>query len=87
MKRLRSYIEERIGKDKADSIQFVQEEDNFVITLGSEKFECDGKMLVPIMFGTYKKQKQEFIPREGKLAEVFEALFPVPFPWPGLDSF
>jgi len=39
------------------------------------------------MFGTYDEREEGLMPKKGELADVFEALFPIPFPWPGLDSF
>jgi len=86
MKRFQFYIEERIGIQKARSIQFIQDGDSFVIKFGDEEFECDGRKLVPILFGTYDNRETLFLPKTGEMADVFHALFPIPFPWPGLDS-
>jgi len=87
MGKLRPYIRERVDSETVDSISFEQKGGTFSIKLGGEKFFVDGSLLVPIIFGTYDNREKEMMPKEGKIAEVLETLFPIPFIWPGLDSF
>jgi len=87
MKRFRPYVEERVGAQIADSLEFKQVGDNFSIKLDDEEFSTDGVSAVLIVFGSCDGREQELMPRRGKIAEVLEAMFPLPFIWPGLDSF
>ena len=87
MKRFRPYIEERVGTNVANSLEFTQVGDNFSIKLDGEDFSTDGVSVVLIIFGSCDDREKELMPIDGKMAEVFDAIFPLPFIWPGLDSF
>lgn len=88
MKRFRPYIEERIGVEVADLIEFNQIDDNFFIKLEDEEFSTDGASMALIVFGSHDCREQELLPKgDGQIAKVLKALFPLPFVWPGLDSF
>ena len=87
MQRFRPYIEERVGMKMTDSLEFKQEGDNFSIKLGDEEFSTDGVSAVLIVFGSCDSRERELMPKSGKIAEALEAIFPLPFIWPGLDSF
>ena len=85
MDRFHPYIEERLGKKKTDSIGFAQDSDRFTIYFGQEKFDTDGKSLVQIVFGTGDGREKELMPK-GEMSKVLVDIFPLPFPWPGLNS-
>jgi GNAT superfamily N-acetyltransferase len=87
MKRFRPYLEERVGIDVANSLEFTQKDDNFSIRLGDEEFSTDGRSLALIVFGSYDGREQELMPKESIIAKALNAIFPLPFIWPGLDSF
>ncbi len=87
MRRFRPYLEERVGLDVADALEFTQKDDNFTIRLGDEEFSTDGRALALIVFGSYDGRERELMPTEGRIAKAFDAMFPLPFIWPGLDSF
>ncbi len=87
MNRFLPYLEERVGTALADVLEFTQKDDNFTIRLGGEEFSTDGRSLALIVFGSYDGRERELIPTEGVIAKALEAIFPLPFIWPGLDSF
>jgi len=86
MDRFAPYIRERVGKDRADSLRFAQEGDKFGITYKQERLELDGESLVKLIFGTHDKDERDITPA-GEMSELLQALFPLPFLWPGLNSF
>jgi len=85
MKRFRPYIEERLGKKKADLLKFSQEDNKFTIRFNQEQFNTDGRKLVQIVVGTYDGREREIIPKKGKMAKILKTIFPLPFIWPGLN--
>jgi len=86
MNRFANYMEERVGKDVADSLGFTQKEDKFSITYKENRLELDGESLVRILFGTHDGAEKDIISGAGKMAEILRSLFPIPFLWPGLNS-
>jgi hypothetical protein len=76
-----------VGIDVANSLEFTQKDDNFTIRLGNEEFSTDGRSLALIVFGSYDGREQELMPKESIIAKALNAIFPLPFIWPGLDSF
>jgi GNAT superfamily N-acetyltransferase len=87
MDRLIPYIEERIGRDRAALLNFAQEGEKFTITYKQERLELDDESLVALIFGTVHEIEGEAISRSGEMAELLQALFPLPFLWPGLNSY
>ena len=87
MNRFRPYLEERVSLDVANALEFTQKGDNFTIRLSDEEFSTDGRSMVLIVFGSYDGRERELMPTEGRIAKALEAIFPLPFIWPGLDSF
>jgi len=85
MKRFRPYIEERLGKKKADLLKFSQEGDKFTIRFNQDQFNTDVSKLTQIVFGTYDGREREMMPKEGKMAKILKTIFPLPFIWPGLN--
>ncbi len=85
--RFRPYIEERIGTEIVNSLEFKQIDDKFIVKFENEEFSTDGVSLALIIFGSYNGREQELFPKSGKVAEILKALFPLPFVWPGLDSY
>jgi len=86
-KRLRPYLEERVGIDVANAMEFTQNGDNFTIRIGDEEFSTDGKSIALIVFGSYDGRERKLMPQNHTIARVLGAIFPLPFIWPGLDSF
>ncbi len=86
MDRFAPYIEERVGKDAASSLKFAQESDKFSITYEQERLELDGESLVVLIFGTYDEAEREIMSRIEGMTGILQALFPLPFLWPGLNS-
>lgn len=87
MERFRPYIEERLGKERTKKIRFSQEGDKSTIHFEQEKFSVDGRNLVYIVFGTHNGKEKEIIKESGEIGKILEEMFPLPFPWPGLDSY
>jgi GNAT superfamily N-acetyltransferase len=87
MDRFAPYIEERVGRDRATSLKFAQEADKFSITYKQERLELDGESLVALIFGTHDETEREIISRAERMVEPLQALFPLSFPWPGLNSY
>ena len=87
MDRFTPYIEERIGRDSARSLSFARESGKFTITYKQECLELDDESLVALIFGTSHGIEGEVISRSGEMGELLQALFPLPFLWPGLNSY
>jgi hypothetical protein len=87
MDRFAPYIEERVGKDRASHLRFGQEDDKFSITYKRECLELNGESLVALIFGTRDEAEKEIISGTEEITELLQALFPLPFPWPGLNSY
>ncbi len=87
MDRFAPYIEERVGEDNANSLKFAQEGDKFSISYKEQHLELDGESLVILMFGTHDEAEKDIISKAGEMAEILQALFPLPFLWPGLNSY
>ena len=85
MDRLGSYIEERLGRKKRDSLKFDQQGTRFSISINQEQFNTDVKRLTQIVLGRHDKKEKEMIPREGEIGKVLVDIFPLPFVWPGLN--
>ncbi len=85
MRRFRPYIEERLGKKKADLLEFSQGGDEFTIRFSREQFSAGARELVQIVFGTYDGREREMMPKEGEMVKILMAIFPLPFIWPGLN--
>ena len=85
MDRLGSYIEERLGRKKRDSLKFEQQGTRFSISINQEQFNTDVKRLTQIVLGRHDKKEKEMIPREGEIGKVLVDIFPLPFVWPGLN--
>ncbi len=85
MRRFRPYVEERLGKKKADLLGFSQEGDEFTIRFSREQFSTGARELVQIVFGTYDEKEREAMPKEGEIVKILMAIFPLPFIWPGLN--
>ena len=85
MDRLGSYIEERLGRKKRDSLKFEQQGTRFSISINQEQFNTDVKRLTQIVLGRRDKKEKEMIPREGEIGKVLVDIFPLPFVWPGLN--
>lgn len=85
MERFRPYIAERLGKKQSDRITFTQEDDRFAFCFDQEQFGVDGRSLVQIVFGACVGQQKETIPSKGEISRVLMDIFPLPFPWPGLN--
>ncbi len=87
MDRFTPYIEERIGRDRAALLNFAQEGEKFTITYKQERLELGDESLVALIFGTVHEIEGEAISRSGEMAELLQGLFPLPFLWPGLNSY
>jgi len=94
MERFTPYIEERIGRDKASLLKFSQEGGKFSIVYKDERLEPGVESLTMLIFGAHdeadpvrrdsQSTKKEIM---GEMGELLQALFPLPFPLPGLNSY
>lgn len=87
MDRFAPYIRERVGKNASDSLRFAQDGDKFSIAYKQERLELDGESLVTLIFGTPEEAEKDIISTTVEMSELLQALFPLPFLWPGLNSF
>jgi hypothetical protein len=85
MERLRPYLKKILGGKKTDAIRFVQDKNKFSICFGQEKFSADEKSLEQIVFGTYNGKEKEIIPKNREISKILNDIFPLPFPWSGLN--
>jgi len=85
MDRFHLYIEERLGKRRADLIRFNQEKDRFTIGFGGEEFNTDARGLAQIVFGASGEEKKKIMPGKGKITKILADIFPLPSIWPGLN--
>lgn len=87
MQRFRPYLEERVGVDMANALEFTQKGESCTIRLGDKVFPTDDRSIALIVFGSCDGRERELIPQNRTIAKVLDAIFPLPFIWPGLDSF
>jgi len=98
MDRFTTYIEERVGRNRAAALRFAQEGDRFSISYKQDHLELDGETLVSLILGTHDEAEKKVISSAQRMqagmrtlpeemAELLQALFPLPFPWPGLNSY
>lgn len=87
MDRLASYIQERVGREIAGSLKFAQDGDKSKIIYKHESMELDGESLPVLIFGTHDEAEKEIISSAKSMTSIFQALFPLPFVWPGLNSY
>ncbi len=85
MDRLGPYVEERLDKNKIDSLKFGQEGTRFSINIDGDQFNTDARRLTQIVLGGYDKKEKEIMPKEGEIGKVLADIFPLPFVWPGLN--
>jgi len=85
MDKLHPYMEEHLGKEKANSLKFHQEKDKFSVHYGKEQFSLDEEMFTKIAFGRWGKEEKKALSGKGKLTSTLKSIFPLPLPWPGLN--
>lgn len=85
MDRLGPYIEERLDKNKIDSLKFDQEGTRFSININGDQFNTDARRFTQIVLGRYDKKEKEMMPKEGEIGKILTDIFPLPFVWPGLN--
>jgi len=83
MDRLRPYIEERLGPSLAADLSWHQEGGRFRLQLHGESIAFNGD-LERLVLGPHSKLK---LGSGTRLPRFISSLFPVPFPWPGLNGF
>jgi hypothetical protein len=87
MDKLAPYIEERIGNEGTKLLSFRQDGDRFSIKYRDKNLELDDESIVQLVFGTYDEAEKRIIDGAGEMSEILKALFPLPFIYPGLNSF
>ena len=87
MQRLSGYVAERLGRERSALVKFDQGEDKAGISFEQQRFEIDNRALVALVFGTHDGREKEIMSEAEELAKILHVLFPLPFPWPGLDSY
>lgn len=83
--RLQPYFEACLGSRNVELLNFRQENGVFTIEFRSQRFQFDSKMIVRLVFGSVEDPLK--IPEDGELAKMLKKIFPIPFPWPGLEAF
>lgn len=83
--RLKPYFEMYLKPRNLELLNFRQEGEVFMVEFQSERIQFDGKKVVRLVFGSIEEPLK--IPKNGELAAILKGIFPIPFPWPGLEAF
>ena len=86
MEHFTPYIQQRLGRKTAESLQFKTDDGKHLFQIADERFIIDSEAdLVQLVLGTPDDAELKIVPGEGKLAEVLREVLPLPFVWPGLN--
>ncbi len=80
MERLSPYMEARVGPGNGGQLSFQQHGEEFHFRCGTEH----------VVLGPGDSERMILGPHsdlETNIPQIFQSIFPIPFPWPGLDSF
>lgn len=83
--KFKSYFEARLEPRTVELLNFKQEDGVFTIEFKDEKIQFDSKTIVRLVFGSVEEPLE--IPKNGELSNLLKRIFPIPFPWPGLEAF
>lgn len=83
--RLQPYFEAHLGSRNTKLLNLRQENDVFTVEFQGQRFQFDSRMVVRLVFGSVEEPLK--IPGNGELATILRKVFPIPFPWPGLEAF
>ncbi|MBS7613503.1 hypothetical protein KEJ48_04550, partial [Candidatus Bathyarchaeota archaeon] len=83
--RLQPYFEVHLGFRDVELLNFRQENDVFTVEFKNQRLHFDSRMVVRLVFGSVEEPLK--IPKNGELATILKKIFPIPFPWPGLEAF
>jgi|YNPNPStandDraft_1061719.scaffolds.fasta_scaffold17604_2 predicted N-acetyltransferase YhbS len=85
MEQMAPYFRERLGKD-FERLIYYEQDGKFVFGLGRERFELpDRTALALFLFGPQRSQ-DAIEPPPGPLGELLQAVFPMPYVFPGNDN-
>ncbi|MEM2849292.1 MAG: GNAT family N-acetyltransferase [Candidatus Bathyarchaeia archaeon] len=84
-RRLQPYFKAHLGSRNMELLNFRQENNVFTVEFQSQRFQFDSKMIVRLVFGSVEEPLK--ISENGELAKMLKKIFPIPFPWPGLEAF
>ena len=80
------YLQQRLGRQTAKSLQFKTDDSKHLFQMGTEQFITESEAdLVQLILGTPDDAELKIMPSEGKLAEILREVLPLPFVWPGLN--
>jgi len=83
--KIRPYFEVHLGCRKAELLKFKQENDVFTVEFQGQRLQFDSRMIVRLVFGSVEEAVK--MPDVGELTAILRRIFPIPFPWPGLEAF
>ncbi|HIE52193.1 MAG TPA: GNAT family N-acetyltransferase [Armatimonadetes bacterium] len=90
MERLEPYLQGRLREEERRELSFQQEGETFRLAAGGETLELAGGEIEPVIFGPPEgpgiPQSRPLPLGGGKLHSLLSKVFPLPFPWPGLDT-
>ena len=79
MEELKSYFSQYLPDEEVTFLKAKEAEGKYELSLGSEKLEIGShKELLKLIF---EKNKEKKSIEEGKLGEIIDRIFPLPFPW------
>ena len=85
MEQMAPYFRERLGED-FERLIYYEQEGKFVFGFGRQRFEIpDRTALALFLFGP-QQSKDAVEPPAGPLGEVLQAVFPMPYVYPGNDN-
>lgn len=84
-RRLQPYFEVYLGSRNAELLNLSQEHGFYTIEFQNQRFQFDSRMIGRLVFGSVEEPLK--IHENGELATILKKVFPIPFPWPGLEAF
>lgn len=85
MARLHPYWEERLGRREAAKLTFWQDEDRYGFRSGEVAFVTDRDTTTRLLFGTPDGSEVQALAGQGEIAEILQALLPLPTLWYGIN--
>lgn len=85
MERLHPYWEEKIGCKEAAQLAFRQHEDEYGFRFADDELVTDRDTATRLLFGTPDRSELAALDGQGKIAEVLQAILPLPTLWYGLN--
>ena len=85
MEQMSDYFRERLGND-FERLIYYEQDGKFVFGFGRQRFELSDRTALALFILGPQQSKDAIEPPDGPLGDVFRAVFPMPYVFPGNDG-